>query len=248
MADFTFDEISHVVDIFLVRGNPEFLAEWVVHQAGNTDRIPVRWRAPWCVILVAGSVFYNYGFHAAACAAGTRRHNGKQKCLWRAVDGREESAPTRLQQLGASGDDWRRIGNMLQHFHASYGIKLARLLLCDLLRILETIVDLQTLRAGMQASPPDSVAISRFQSRTRRFWPALPPRCRRRNRYPTSSAGRGYIIENEFNAQRVDGMQHSHLALFIPPNLRDFIEFDYFLIVSIREFVHFFGWPSNQAR
>ena len=50
---------------------------------------------------------------------------------------------------------------------------------------------------------------------------------------------RGDLIDDEFAAQRIDRVQHAHLALRVPPQLRDAIELGDFLGVSIRELVHF---------
>jgi hypothetical protein len=45
-----------------------------------------------------------------------------------AVDGREKNMPARFDQSRASGDGARRIGDMLEHFHAGDDVKAAALL------------------------------------------------------------------------------------------------------------------------
>jgi hypothetical protein len=46
------------------------------------------------------------------------------------------------------------------------------------------------------------------------------------------------IVHNEFGAQRVDGVQGSHLAFRVPPDLGDVVEFGDFLIISVGELGH----------
>ena len=57
-----------------------------------------------------------------------RAHDGEQKGLGIAIDGGEKDVPTWLDQRRAGFDDGRRIGHMLQHFHAGDDIKAAGLL------------------------------------------------------------------------------------------------------------------------
>ena len=61
-----------------------------------------------------------------------------------AVQGREEDVATRLDQAGASSDGARRVGHVLQHFHAGHDVEVNRHFLSQIFRADQAIVDTES--------------------------------------------------------------------------------------------------------
>jgi hypothetical protein len=161
--------------------------------------------------------------------------DGEQEGLGVAVQRREEQPAARLHECCAGLDDGRRVGHVLEHFHAGQHLERRRLLGRQRLGGDFAVFDRRCLRLhGMQLGD-----LQRFgrQVDAQHLRAAARHRIRQDAAAATdiehALAGQRHERLDPGQAQRVDLVQRAELAFRIPPPVGQFAEFGEFLRVDV---------------